>query len=60
MKIRKIIFAITIPVLFVFAGCKTPAQSKFEWPCFHGPDRTNKSKETGLAQNGPMRVLNLF
>ena len=33
------------------------------WPCFHGPDRTNKSKETGLAQlwpaGGPKLLLTI-
>jgi outer membrane protein assembly factor BamB len=24
-----------------------------EWPCFHGADRTNKSKETGLLKSWP-------
>jgi outer membrane protein assembly factor BamB len=29
------------------------AQSASEWPCFHGPDRTNKSTETGLIEAWP-------
>lgn len=29
---------------------KTAAQSSTGWPCFHGPDRTNKSFETGLMK----------
>ncbi|MBL7113782.1 MAG: PQQ-like beta-propeller repeat protein [Bacteroidales bacterium] len=36
------------------------AQEKGEWPCFHGIDRTNKSKETGLLkkwpENGPEQL----
>ena len=29
------------------------AQVKYEWPCFHGADRTNRSKETGLLKTWP-------
>ena len=29
------------------------ASGQVSWPCFHGPDRTNKSKETSLAQLWP-------
>jgi outer membrane protein assembly factor BamB len=30
------------------------AQEPCNWPCFHGPDRTNKSKETGLMKSWPV------
>ena len=63
MRTRKIFLVIAIPILSVFAGCEASAQTKFEWPCFHGPDRTNKSKETGLARewpaNGPELILTM-
>jgi len=39
------------------SSCTTIDQNSNEWPSFHGPDRTNKSTETGLLkewpQNGP-------
>lgn len=40
---------------FVFAihACWTMAQENCHWPGFHGPDRTNKSDETGLLQEWP-------
>ncbi len=28
-------------------------QAQFEWPCFHGSDRQNKSNETGLMNTWP-------
>jgi outer membrane protein assembly factor BamB len=34
-------------------GCNTIAQNSNEWPCFHGPDRSNKSVETGLLKEWP-------
>jgi outer membrane protein assembly factor BamB len=47
-------------IIFNFVGSLALAQSKGEWPCFHGVDRTNKSKETGLLkkwpENGPKRL----
>ena len=63
MRTRKIFLVIAIPILSVFVGCEASAQTKFEWPCFHGPDRTNKSKEMGLARewpaNGPELILTM-
>ena len=45
-------------LLFSFSAA---ANSK--WPCFHGPDRTNKSKESGLLKkwpdSGPPLVLTI-
>ena len=43
---------------FVLIGCtvfcgKTWAQEQWEWPCYHGPFRTNKSIETGLLRVWP-------
>jgi outer membrane protein assembly factor BamB len=34
-------------------GLKANAQTNPEWPCFNGPDRTNKSTETGLLKDWP-------
>ena len=38
---------------FTLSGFNAAAQKTPEWPCFHGPNRTNKSTETGLLQNWP-------
>jgi outer membrane protein assembly factor BamB len=32
------------------SGFNAAAQKTCEWPCFHGPNRTNKSAETGLIK----------
>ncbi len=39
-------------VAFLLYGT-TAAQKSGEWPIFHGPDRTNKSTETGLLKKWP-------
>jgi len=39
--------------IFTFQVCGTIAQEKCLWPCFHGPERTNKSDETGLLEKWP-------
>jgi outer membrane protein assembly factor BamB len=39
--------------LIIFNACTEPAGRFCEWPCFHGPDRTNKSPETGLLKEWP-------
>jgi outer membrane protein assembly factor BamB len=36
------------------------AQNSKEWPCFHGPDHTNKSAETGLLKEWPKTGPNLL
>jgi len=48
-------FQIGIFFYFVltFSGCASLAQDECEWPCFHGPDRINKSSETGLLKEWP-------
>ena len=60
---REIVFTAVITVSMAFAVYNASAQSKYEWPCFHGSDRTNKSKETGLAQkwpgNGPELLMTI-
>ena len=38
---------------FCFFTFNATAQKTFEWPCFHGPNRTNKSAETGLMKHWP-------
>jgi len=35
------------------SGFNPVAQKAFEWPAFHGADRTNKSAETGLMKEWP-------
>ena len=51
MKYRSLLIAFTI--LLLFPGCLTYSQTTCDWPCFHGPDRVNKSKETGLLKEWP-------
>ncbi len=55
MKTNKILIIATCIgiTLFYFAGSLSLAQTNGEWPCFHGTDRTNKSKETGLLKSWP-------
>ena len=38
--------SVIIPIIAASAFCA-------DWPCFHGADRTNKSKETGLLKQWP-------
>lgn len=41
-------------MLLLHSGCgEALAQNLAEWPYFHGPDRTNKSPETGLMSEWP-------
>ena len=41
-------------VLFVLVlTISVSAAEKTEWPCYHGPDRTNLSTATGLLQAWP-------
>lgn len=51
MKYRSLLIAITI--LLLLPGCLAYSQTTCDWPCFHGPDRVNKSKETGLLKEWP-------
>ena len=58
---RSLLYSCLIGIfIFNFVGSLALAQTKGEWPCFHGVDRTNKSKETGLLkswpENGPERL----
>lgn len=46
-------FSFIIYLVLAFQGCTTMAQEECEWRCFHGPDRTNKSPDTGLLKEWP-------
>jgi outer membrane protein assembly factor BamB len=45
---------ILLSIIIVFSGCSGPTENACEWPSFHGPDRTNKSAETGLMKAWPL------
>jgi len=40
-------------ILFLLQCKNADCQNLSNWPCFHGPDRTNKSIETGLLKKWP-------
>jgi outer membrane protein assembly factor BamB len=40
-------------IFATLSGFIASGQKVFEWPCFHGADRTNKSSETGLMKEWP-------
>ena len=40
-------------LIFSFTGCVISAQDIAQWHSFHGPDRTNKSIETGFLSEWP-------
>ena len=46
-------FGLIFYLVLVLSGCASTAQNECEWPCFHGPDRNNKSSETGLLEQWP-------
>ncbi len=46
-------FSFILAFMFLFPCCHVLSQHHAEWPCFHGPDRTNKSNETGLLSQWP-------
>jgi len=48
-------FRIFIAALIILISVHTQLNSQVScnWPCFHGPDRTNKSPETGLLKKWP-------
>lgn len=52
-----------LALVLVLSGCKTKVKNEYEWSCFHGPDRTNKSTETGLLkewpEDGPALILTI-
>jgi len=50
LKIQAFIAICLVFLLFT----DLPAQKTFDWPCFHGTDRTNKSAETGLLNEWPV------
>lgn len=49
----KLLSAVIIIILSAFFNGNTYAQTKKDWPSFHGVDRTNKSAETGLLKEWP-------
>jgi hypothetical protein len=49
----KLLSPAIILALFTFFNGNTYAQTKKDWPSFHGADRTNKSAETGLLKEWP-------
>lgn len=57
MKFRFYLLPISVltalPMLFLLQCKNADSQNLCDWQCFHGPDRTNKSKETGLLQKWP-------
>lgn len=54
ISIRSSMFAAGILFIFsIVAGCAEQELPQNEWPAFHGPDRTNKSPETGLLKEWP-------
>jgi len=55
VKCGKILtLAVFVYCIFASLFCATTAsQEEFEWPCFHGLYRNNKSAETGLLKTWP-------
>ena len=50
---RTLNFFLAVCFFTALSGFNATAQKTFEWPCFHGPNRTNKSAETGLMKRWP-------
>jgi outer membrane protein assembly factor BamB len=46
-------FGLFFGLAFILSGWSLMAQNEYEWPNFHGPDRTNKSTETGFLKEWP-------
>lgn len=44
---------ILLLLINLVSGVYIMAQENAEWPCFHGPDRSNKSEETGFLDQWP-------
>lgn len=53
MKHRKTILALLSGILILSCMTSVRAQDPPHWPAFHGPDRSNKSMETGLLREWP-------
>ena len=45
-----LVLLIAFSILLLICGRRSEAQTTFEWPSFHGPDRSNKSSETGFLK----------
>jgi outer membrane protein assembly factor BamB len=44
---------LVLSVYITLSGCTSEAQKTTEWPAYHGPDRSNKSAETGMLKEWP-------
>jgi hypothetical protein len=54
LTIRKVFqFSISLYLIYPILGGNITAQELAEWHSFHGPERTNKSTETGLLSEWP-------
>jgi len=54
LLVRKVFqFGFSFSLICFFLGCDLKTQQLDEWHNFHGPDRTNKSTETGLLSEWP-------
>lgn len=53
MKHRKQILTLLSGILVLSSMTSIQAQGQPQWPAFHGPDRSNKSIETGLLSEWP-------
>jgi outer membrane protein assembly factor BamB len=54
IRIKKIVSKLFIISIFLLlAGYSVIAQTTYEWPSFHGADRSNRSPETGLLKAWP-------
>jgi len=52
--VRKVfLFSFSFSLICFFLGCDLKNQNLGEWHSFHGPDRSNKSTETGLLREWP-------
>jgi len=49
-KINSAVFLFSMLLAFTLASAQNPSCN---WPCYHGPDRTNQSADTGLPKTWP-------
>ena len=52
-RVREYVFVIVATLLFAMTGVFAE-NIEHSWPQFHGPDRDNISRETGLLKTWPM------
>ena len=50
---RSLLLTVSVFCISSFTFYDASSQAGYEWPCFHGADRTNKSPETGLLKSWP-------